>query len=50
MDVSLYDKFLYIVSTGDEALAKDFLEKNKDKFSEATKIALSGIQLTPATA
>ncbi len=42
MAPSLYDQFVFIVNTGDEDLAKEFLKKNKDKFSDATRIAIEG--------
>lgn len=50
MAPSLYDQFVFIVSSGDEELAKDFLKKNKDKFSEATRIAIEGAFPAPAVA
>jgi hypothetical protein len=47
MDTGLYEQFLHIVNSGDETLAREFLDKNKDKFSEATRIALLEAPLTP---
>jgi hypothetical protein len=41
MAPSLYDQFVYAVNSGDRELVETFLKKNKDKFSEATRIAIA---------
>ncbi len=42
MAPSLYDQFLFVVNSGDQELLMDFIKKNKDKFSETTRIAIQG--------
>ena len=39
---TLYEQFLTIVQTGDEAAAREFISKHQSEFSEATKIAILG--------
>lgn len=43
MAPTLYDQFVFAVNTGDQDLVNDFIKKNKDKFDDATRIAMEGV-------